>query len=75
MTVNKKEKSPRFAFLILIFVGTASIHLFSILTGKHTIPKLHENLLLPNNKWQDDFSTFASLLNTQGSSHILAFKK
>jgi len=71
MTVDKKEKSPRFAFLKI----SASTHLqFSIHTGKHTIPKLRENLLLPTNKWQDNFINFASLLNTQGSSPILLFK-
>ena len=72
MTVNEKVKRPSFVFLII----SATAHLqFSIHTGKHTIPKLRENLLLPTNKWQDNFSTFASLLDTQGSNPILLFKK
>ena len=74
VSVDKKEKSPRFAFLIPPFRETASTHLqFAMHTGKHTIPKLRENLLLPTNKWQDNFGTFASLLNTQGSSPILLY--
>jgi len=49
MTVDKKEKSPRFAFLISIFVGSASTHLqFSIHTGKHTIPKLPKDFAFAN---------------------------
>jgi len=71
VSVDKKEKSPRFAFLKI----SASTHLqFAMHTGKHTIPKLRENFLLPTNKCQDNFITFASLLNTQGSSPILLFK-
>jgi len=60
VSVDKKEKSSRFAFLKI----SASTHLqFAMHTGKHTIPKLQENLLLPTNKWQDNFSNFAGLLN------------
>jgi len=64
MTVDKKEKSPRFAFLIPIFVGIASTHLqFSIHSGKHTIQKLQEILLLPTDKGQVNFRIFANLLS------------
>jgi len=61
ITVGKKEKSSRFAFLKI----SASTHLqFSIHTGKHPIPKLQEILFLPTNKGQANFHIFASILNT-----------
>ncbi len=43
-------------------------------TPANTQSKIARELFLPTNKWQDNFSTFGSLSNTQGSSPILLFK-